>query len=269
MAFTVQLVQRLREQDPDVDTGARMARRAAVRLGTSPDELVRREHQHQAAMNVTVRNVITSMRTMSTFDWAEFFESVSLVDDALRADSTSAPWTSRPATGTVTRSRTSPEVPGGPSSTSPGRRSPERTAPRRSGNRRAPGGSRAEDPGYYLISKGRPLLRTGDRLPDAPHAVAAARLRLAAPRRATSGTIGVIAAMLVALPLLAAHAAGMSPVALVLLGLARPDSGLRSRRRAHQPFRHGAARPASAAAPRARRRRPDGSADPRGDADAR
>ena len=37
-------------------------------------------------MNVTVRNVITSMRLMSAFDWAEFFESVSLVDAVLRAD---------------------------------------------------------------------------------------------------------------------------------------------------------------------------------------
>ena len=44
------------------------------------------EHQRQAAMNVTVRNVITSMRLMSAFDWAEFFESVSLVDAMLRAD---------------------------------------------------------------------------------------------------------------------------------------------------------------------------------------
>ena len=38
-------------------------------------------------MNVTVRNVITSMRLISALDWAEFFESVSLVDAALRADS--------------------------------------------------------------------------------------------------------------------------------------------------------------------------------------
>ena len=55
--------------------------------GTSPDELVRVELQNQAAMNVTVRNVITSMRTMAAFDWAEFFEGVSLIDEALRADS--------------------------------------------------------------------------------------------------------------------------------------------------------------------------------------
>ena len=38
-------------------------------------------------MNVTVRNVITSMRLMSAVDWADFFESVSAVDAVLRADS--------------------------------------------------------------------------------------------------------------------------------------------------------------------------------------
>ena len=55
--------------------------------GTTADEIVRQEHQRQGAMNVTVRNAITSMRLMSAVDWAELFESVSLVDAVLRADS--------------------------------------------------------------------------------------------------------------------------------------------------------------------------------------
>ena len=51
---------------------AALARRASSRTqGTSTDELVRQEHQRQGAMNVTVRNVITSMRLMSAVDWAE------------------------------------------------------------------------------------------------------------------------------------------------------------------------------------------------------
>ena len=48
---------------------------------------MRAEHQRQGAANVTVRNVITSLRVMATFDWREFFESVSLVDRILRAES--------------------------------------------------------------------------------------------------------------------------------------------------------------------------------------
>src|SRR5207249_6848674 len=52
---------------------------------TSADEVVAQEHQAQAAANVTVRNIITSMRWMSSIDWPDFFESVSLVDEVLRA----------------------------------------------------------------------------------------------------------------------------------------------------------------------------------------
>jgi len=48
--------------------------------------MVRLQHQQLAASNVTVRNVITSMRLISAFDWAEFFESVSLVDAILWTD---------------------------------------------------------------------------------------------------------------------------------------------------------------------------------------
>ena len=55
--------------------------------GTTADEIVREEHRRQGASNVTVRNVITSMRLVSAVDWAEFFEDVSLVDAALRAES--------------------------------------------------------------------------------------------------------------------------------------------------------------------------------------
>ena len=85
-AFAVQLVQRLRDQDPVVTPALRWLEERLAAQGTTADEIVRVEHQQQAAMNVTVRNVITSMRLISAFDWAEFFESVSLVDAILRAD---------------------------------------------------------------------------------------------------------------------------------------------------------------------------------------
>jgi len=86
-AFMVNLVQRLREQDPESTPALRWLDEQLTALGTSADALVQLEHQNQAAMNVTVRNVITSMRLMSAVDWAEFFESVSLVDAVLRAGS--------------------------------------------------------------------------------------------------------------------------------------------------------------------------------------
>jgi len=85
-AFAVQLVQRLRDQDPAVTPALRWLDERLATQGTTADAIVREEHQRQGAMNVTVRNVITSMRLMSAVDWAELFESVSLVDAALRAD---------------------------------------------------------------------------------------------------------------------------------------------------------------------------------------
>ncbi|MGZ8465404.1 MAG: glycosyl transferase, partial [Candidatus Binatia bacterium] len=85
-SFTVQLVQRLRDQDPVVMPALRWIEEHLTAQGTTADETVRAGHQRQAATNVTVRNVITSMRLMSAFDWAEFFESVSLVDAILWDD---------------------------------------------------------------------------------------------------------------------------------------------------------------------------------------
>lgn len=84
-AFAVQLVQRLRDQDPSVTPALTWLERKLRAQGTSPHDVVAREHQAQAGANVTVRNIITSMRWMSSIDWREFFESVSLVDEVLRA----------------------------------------------------------------------------------------------------------------------------------------------------------------------------------------
>ena len=86
-AFTVQLVQRLRDQDPRVTPALHWLEERLVGQGTTSDEAVRDEHQRQGASNVTVRNIITSMRLLSDVDWPEFFESVSLVDELLRAGS--------------------------------------------------------------------------------------------------------------------------------------------------------------------------------------
>ncbi len=85
--FVVQLVQRLRDQDPAMVPALGWLDDRLAAEGTSTDDLVHEEYGSQAATNVTVRNVITSMRLISAFDWKDFFESVSLVDDVLRAGS--------------------------------------------------------------------------------------------------------------------------------------------------------------------------------------
>jgi cyclic beta-1,2-glucan synthetase len=85
--YTVQLLQRLRDHDPTCATALSWIEKHLAEQGTTPDTLVRDEHAQQGASNVTVRNVITSMREISTIDWTELFESTSLVDVALREGS--------------------------------------------------------------------------------------------------------------------------------------------------------------------------------------
>jgi cyclic beta-1,2-glucan synthetase len=84
-AFAVQLAQRLRDRDPDATPALRWLNERLTAEGTTTDQIVRQEVQRQSAMNVTVRNVITSMRLISSINWPEFFESVSHVDAALVA----------------------------------------------------------------------------------------------------------------------------------------------------------------------------------------
>jgi cyclic beta-1,2-glucan synthetase len=85
-AFLVQLLQQGREYGP---------RLAAVRAAidahlaarqTTAEDVVRAEHQREAATQVSVANVITSLRLCSTLDWTEHVERVSLVERVLQRD---------------------------------------------------------------------------------------------------------------------------------------------------------------------------------------
>jgi len=86
-AFAVQIVHRLRDQDPRITPALNWLDQHLAAHGSTADDIVRKEHQRQGAGTVTVRNIITSMRMISDVDWTELFERVSLVDDVLSADS--------------------------------------------------------------------------------------------------------------------------------------------------------------------------------------
>ena len=86
-AFAVQLVQRLRDQDPDLVPALVWLEERLTAQGTTAEEIVRDQHQQQAATNVTTRNIITSMRLVSDVDWRELVESISLVDEVLQSGS--------------------------------------------------------------------------------------------------------------------------------------------------------------------------------------
>jgi cyclic beta-1,2-glucan synthetase len=210
-AFTVQLVQRLRDQDPAVTPALVWLDRRLAAQGTTPDEIVRVEHQRQAAMNVTVRNVIMSMGLMSALDWTEFFESVSLVDRVLQADVNYAAMdfatrdSYRHAIEELARGSSRAEFDVARQAITEAARSEVRDG-------------RRNDPGFYLVGGGRRALE------------ATLGFRASLPRRllrayvaaATFGYLGTTALLtlgLLALPLLAAWASGIDPTALVVLGL--------------------------------------------------
>jgi cyclic beta-1,2-glucan synthetase len=86
-AFAVQLVHRLRDQDPRITPALTWLDQHLAAQGSTADAVVYDEHQRQGAGVVTVRNIITSMRLISDVDWPELFERISLVDDVLSAGS--------------------------------------------------------------------------------------------------------------------------------------------------------------------------------------
>src|ERR1041385_2458404 len=85
-AFVVQLIQRLRDQDPAVMPVMESLDKQLANEGLSLERLVHEEHHRQAAAQVTVGNIITSMRLLSTLDWKDFFEKVSRIDPELAKD---------------------------------------------------------------------------------------------------------------------------------------------------------------------------------------
>ena len=212
-SFVVQLVQRLREQDPARVPALRWLDERLAKQQTTTDDLVRQEHEGQAATSVTVRNVITSMRLMSAFDWKTFFESVSLVDEVLCAGSGFADLDFatrdryRHAIERLARTSRHSEV------------DVARLAVAKATAAAAdPTTERERDPGYYLIARGRGLLereigfRAGFRRQ-------LLRAYVAAGTSAYLGTIAVVSVLVLAPLLLFAASAGAGPTALLLFGL--------------------------------------------------
>jgi len=211
-AFAVQLVQRLREQDRAVTPALRWLDQRLQAQGTTSDDIVHVEHQRQAAMNVTVRNVIMSMSLMSALDWTEFFESVSLVDEVLRAGPNYA------AMDFATRDAYRHAV----EELGRGSGRPELDVARAAVALAQPGAGadddRRTDPGFYLIGNGRLAceLTLGYRAPPLRRLL---RFYVGAATPGYLGTIAVLTGFVLALPLLAAGAAGVEPVGLLVLAL--------------------------------------------------
>ncbi|MFC3058731.1 GH36-type glycosyl hydrolase domain-containing protein [Paenirhodobacter populi] len=82
--FAAQLAKRLRDRDPRTNPALGWLEERLAVQGASIDSVVRHAQERQGASNVTLRNIITSMRAISETDWSDLFESVSLVEARLR-----------------------------------------------------------------------------------------------------------------------------------------------------------------------------------------
>ncbi len=85
-AFVVELLQWLRDQPSTVGPAWQALQHVLQEQDDSADEMLRIEHQREAADQLAIGNVITSMRRVSSIDWTLFFERVSLVEKLLRDD---------------------------------------------------------------------------------------------------------------------------------------------------------------------------------------
>src|SRR5215467_9672341 len=206
-AFAMRLAQRLRDQDPVTTPAARWLDERLAARGTSAHDLVRAEHQRLAAANVTVRNIITSLRIMATFDWPDFVEKVSLIDRLFRAE------TEFGAMDFATRDRYRHAV----EDLARGSGRSEINVARQALNLASHRERGGEDLGYYLISKGRPSLE---------HALGyqvSLRQRLTRAYMASAtwsylGSIAIVTAFFLCLPILYTHSLGVS--LLVVLAVA-------------------------------------------------
>ncbi len=218
-AFAVELAQRLRDHDPNDTPALRWLNDRLSAARTTTEQIVREEFMHQSATDVTVRNVIMSMRLVSMINWAEFFESVSPVDAVLRGGSDFAAMDFstrdryRRAIEELARESDRDEVDVTRHAIASARAAMDQAA-----GKRAPPG-RESDPGYYLISKGRRGFekRLGCRVPFRTRV-----FHLNSDLGVTSyvGMIAVVTAIILALALTAVAYAGIRDWLLPLLAIA-------------------------------------------------
>ncbi len=222
-AFAVQLVQRLRDLDPKVGPVLLWLDQRLALAGTNADEIVRAEHQEQGAMSVSVRNIITSMRLISAFDWQEFFESVSLVDEVLRNDTHFADMDFstrddyRHAIEDLSSGSSHSEI-------EVAKRVVRRVKQRVRDSSEVSGNSteirreRQAEPGYHLISKGRPVFERelGFHL-SWKRWLLRFYVRTAVP--GYLATIAIVTALILSVPLWYAREGGIASGGLLLLAL--------------------------------------------------
>jgi cyclic beta-1,2-glucan synthetase len=152
-AFVVQFLQRMREYGPHLSAVRAAVEEQLSARNVTTEDVIRTEHQRQAAAQVSVANVITSLRLCSTLDWSQYFEAVSLVERVLQRDPAGAyggmDFASRD------RYRQAVEEFADPSGEAQMRVALRAIESARQSAEERPAGDRAAHVGYHLIGEGR------------------------------------------------------------------------------------------------------------------
>ena len=85
-SFVAEFCARLSRQSPVLHLARGWLEQRLAEQGSSIEQLVHQESQHQAADQVSVSHSISSLRFLSAMDWKEFVETLSVVEAALRQD---------------------------------------------------------------------------------------------------------------------------------------------------------------------------------------
>ncbi len=213
-AYAVQILLRSHDPHPSVVLSLDFLNDWLHEQGLSLEELVHREHAEQIADNQTVRNIITSMRAISAFDWPQFVEEVSHVEASLRVHAGYA------AMDFLTRDRYRHAI------EELARRSPQSEQDialqvmqkiQRAGEQ-ADNNDRLLEPGYYLIGAGRYAFeREVGYRPSIKQTLL--RAYIAHAGLLYLGSLAGLTLLLFALPLTASIAAQLNGMLIFLLGL--------------------------------------------------
>ena len=213
-AFVIRLLQRSQESENASALRGDIEAALAAR-GRSIESAIAAEGRHQAAEQAAMASLIGSLRLVNTFDWSEFFESVSIVEQVLQRDPAAVyarmDFRSRDryrhAIEELSDSTGDGQVRVALKSVEYARRVGERTP-----------GARGAHVGYHLIGAGRPAFEASIAwVPKLRH-----RLRRLCFRHATGGYLGSLAlgtAVLVTLAVLYASARGWGGVSLLLVAI--------------------------------------------------
>jgi cyclic beta-1,2-glucan synthetase len=85
-SFVAEFCQRLSRHSPVLHLARTWLEQRLGEQGLSIEQLIQLDSQHQAADQVSVSHSIASLRSLSAMDWKEFVETLSRVEETLRAD---------------------------------------------------------------------------------------------------------------------------------------------------------------------------------------